>query len=74
MCGRQSYSTRGVREPGEIPGLTRSGEGDGRGNTPLEHAPGRCLAPVDPESEDLLALVATVARSHVDSATGSLTR
>ena len=29
VCGRQSYSTRGVREPGEIPGLTRSGEGDG---------------------------------------------
>lgn len=25
----------GVREPGETPGLTRSGVGDGRGNKPL---------------------------------------
>lgn len=41
VCGRQSYSTRGVREPGEIPGLTRSGEGDGRGNTPLERCSGK---------------------------------
>lgn len=60
------HPARGVREPGESPGLTRSGEGDGRG-TPETAAtgetPGRRPAPVDPESEDLLALAAIAARS-----------
>ncbi len=44
----QSYSTCGVREPGANPGLTRSGEGDGRctwpsmrGRQPLEPRSGK---------------------------------
>lgn len=79
--GRQSYSTRGVREPGANPGLTRSGEGDGRGTRlspeSSSHwglALGRRSAPDDPESEDLLVLAATAARSHAGPAHGPLTR
>jgi hypothetical protein len=72
----QSCSTRGVREPGESPGLTRSGEGDGRSAPAMAatgNLPGRRSEPDDPESEDLLALAASAARSQTDPATGSRT-
>lgn len=68
----------GVREPGAIPGLTRSGEGDGQSVPPLPRGgghwskpPGRRSVPGEPESEDLLALAAIAAMSHAGSADGS---
>jgi hypothetical protein len=52
LSSGQSYSEqRGVREPGGNPGLTRSGEGDGRstppprGWQPLEHGSGKARRP-----------------------------
>ena len=64
-----------VREPGESPGLTRSGKGDGRDTQPLGSfgGLGRRPAPVDPESEDLLALTTPVARNPAGSAYEPLT-
>jgi len=64
-----------VREPGESPGLTRSGKGDGRDTQPLGSfgGLGRRPAPVDPESEDLLALTTSVARNPAGSAYEPLT-
>jgi hypothetical protein len=64
---RPATSTE-VRESGETPGLTRSGVGDGQDTADdldrrsashwVRNDLGRRPGPVDPESEDLLALTA----------------